>query len=37
MRESMHVTIHDETGTFALDGFEERLLAAVGARSVDAS
>ncbi|PPH85716.1 hypothetical protein [Rathayibacter sp. AY1D5] len=37
MRDSMHLTVHDETGTFALDGFEERLLAAVGARAAEAS
>ncbi|PPI40649.1 MULTISPECIES: hypothetical protein [unclassified Rathayibacter] len=37
LRDSMHLTVHDETGTFALDGFEERLLAAVGARAAEAS
>ncbi|PPF09936.1 hypothetical protein C5C31_08870 [Rathayibacter rathayi] len=37
MRDSMHLSIRDETGTFALDGFEERLLAAVGARAAEAS
>ncbi|AND15289.1 hypothetical protein [Rathayibacter tritici] len=37
MRDCMHLSIRDETGTFALDGFEERLLAAVGARAAEAS
>ncbi|QHC69001.1 hypothetical protein [Rathayibacter sp. VKM Ac-2801] len=37
MRDSMHLTVHDETGTFALDGFEERLRAAVGASAAEAS
>ena len=37
MRDCLHLTVQDETGAFDLDGFEERLLAAVASASAGQS
>lgn len=37
MRDTLHITVWDETGTFELDGFEERLRSAISASETSAA